>query len=430
MLKRLRACPKLRGEVFPPGDKSISHRAVILNSIARGEARIHHFSPGADCLSTVACMQALGVDIRREEDVLVITGAGKEGLREPENVLDAGNSGTTIRLLTGLLAAQPFLSILTGDSSLRSRPMGRLIQPLRLMGAEVWGRREDSLAPLVIRGKELTGITYSLPVPSAQVKSALLFAALYASGDTTLIEPLPSRDHSERMLRAMGANLETDGRGITLHPSGAPLSSLDLYIPGDISSAAYWIVGGTIHPDAHLKIVNTGVNPTRTGLIDVLLEMGAKIKVENQRWEGGEPVADLVVQSSELAGISIGGEIIPRLIDELPLLAVAACAATGTTIIRDAAELRVKESDRIATTVRELSRLGAKIRELPDGMEIEGGTPLVGAECESHGDHRLAMTLGIASLIARGETLLQDAEAVAISYPDFWEDRAKLCGFS
>jgi 3-phosphoshikimate 1-carboxyvinyltransferase len=298
------------------------------------------------------------------------------------------------------------------------------------MGAEVWGRREDSLAPLVIRGKELTGITYSLPVPSAQVKSALLFAALYASGDTTLIEPLPSRDHSERMLRAMGANLETDGRGITLHPSGAPLSSLDLYIPGDISSAAYWIVGGTIHPDAHLKIVNTGVNPTRTGLIDVLLEMGAKIKVENQRWEGGEPVADLVVQSSELAGISIGGEIIPRLIDELPLLAVAACAATGTTIIRDAAELRVKESDRIATTVRELSRLGAKIRELPDGMEIEGGTPLVGAECESHGDHRLAMTLGIASLIARGETLLQDAEAVAISYPDFWEDRAKLCGFS
>ena len=421
MEQRIKGCSSLRGQVTPPGDKSISHRAVILNSMAWGRARIENFAPGDDFWATVSCLRALGVDIIEESGTLSVSGVGRDGFIEPPDVLNAENSATTMRLLAGLLAAQPFLSIVTGDESLRSRPMGRLIHPLRLMGAEIWGRGDDSLAPLAIKGNRLRGIDYRLPVASAQLKSAILIAALFAQGETTLEEPAQSRDHTERLLRAMGANLQSDGTRIELVPC-ASLSAIDVHVPGDISSAAFWLVAAAIHPNAHIKIINTGVNPTRSGIIDVLLEMGAKIKVENERMEGGEPVADLEVESSELVGTQIGGGLITRLIDEIPLVALAGCFARGTTIIRDAQELRVKEADRIGATVKELSRLGADIEELPDGMIIHGGRKLEGGDCSSHQDHRLAMALGIAGLVAEGETVIHDAEVVAVSYPSFWRD--------
>jgi len=427
MEQRVKGCSVLRGEVTPPGDKSISHRAVILNSIARGRARLENFSPGDDCFSTVACLRQLGVEII-EESGGVLTVSGLEGLKEPRDVLNAGNSATTMRLLAGLLAAQPFLSIITGDESLRSRPMGRLIHPLRLMGAEIWGRGGDSLAPLAIKGNQLKGIEYRLPVASAQLKSAVIIAALFAQGKTIVEEPAPSRDHTERLLRAMGAKVEGDGTRIILIPGPAPLLPIDLRIPGDISSAAFWLVAGAIHPNAKIKVKDTGINPTRGGIIEVLLDMGAKLSIERERIEGGEPVADLTVESSDLVGRQIGGSIIPRLIDEIPLIAVAGSLARGTTIIRDAAELRLKETDRIGATVRELSRLGADIEELPDGMIVHGGRMLKGGECSSHLDHRLAMTLGIAALIAQGETVIDDAEVVAMSYPAFWQDLERLTG--
>jgi len=427
MEQRVKGCSVLRGEVTPPGDKSISHRAVILNSIARGRARLENFSPGDDCFSTVACLRQLGVEII-EESGGVLTVSGLEGLKEPRDVLNAGNSATTMRLLAGLLAAQPFLSIITGDESLRSRPMGRLIHPLRLMGAEIWGRGGDSLAPLAIKGNQLKGIEYRLPVASAQLKSAVIIAALFAQGKTIVEEPAPSRDHTERLLRAMGAKVEGDGTRIILIPGPAPLLPIDLRIPGDISSAAFWLVAGAIHPNAKIKVKDTGINPTRGGIIEVLLDMGAKLSIERERIEGGEPVADLTVESSELVGRQIGGSIIPRLIDEIPLIAVAGSLARGTTIIRDAAELRLKETDRIRATVRELSRLGADIEELPDGMIVHGGRMLKSGECSSHLDHRLAMTLGIAALIAQGETVIHDAEVVAMSYPAFWQDLERLSG--
>jgi 3-phosphoshikimate 1-carboxyvinyltransferase len=427
MEQRVKGCSALRGEVAPPGDKSISHRAVILNSVAQGRAKIGNFSPGEDCLATVACLRELGVEITEESrGTLIVTGVGEKGLKEPEDVLNAGNSGTTIRLLAGLLASQTFLSIITGDESLRSRPMARVIHPLRLMGAQFCGREGDSLAPLVIKGGQLHGIEYRLPVASAQLKSAILIAALFAQGETTIEEPAPSRDHTERMLRAMGAELQSDGSKITLAPKPISLLALDIDIPGDISSAAFWLVAGAIHPNAKIRITNAGNNPTRMGIIEVLSDMGAKIGVENERIAGGEPVADITVESSQLVGKQIGGSIIPKLIDEIPLLAVAGCVARGTTIIRDAAELRVKETDRIAAVVEELSKLGAEIEELPDGMVIHGGKTLQGAECSSHYDHRLAMTLGIAALIARGETVIQDAEVVAVSYPAFWQEMERL----
>ncbi|MFQ5987653.1 MAG: 3-phosphoshikimate 1-carboxyvinyltransferase [Dehalococcoidia bacterium] len=427
MEQRVKGCSVLRGEVSPPGDKSISHRALILNSIAQGRARLENFSPGDDCFSTVACLRQLGVEII-EESGGVLTVSGLEGLEEPRDVLNAGNSATTMRLLAGLLAAQPFLSIITGDESLRSRPMGRLIHPLRLMGAEIWGRGGDSLSPLAIKGNQLKGIEYRLPVASAQLKSAILIAALFAQGETIVEEPAPSRDHTERLLRAMGAKVEGDGTRIILVPGPAPLLPIDLRIPGDISSAAFWLVAGAIHPNAKIKVNATGINPTRGGIIEVLSDMGAKLSIERERIEGGEPVADLTVESSDLVGRQIGGSIIPRLIDEIPLIAVAGSLARGTTMIRDAAELRVKETDRIRATVRELSRLGADIEELPDGMIVHGGRTLKGGECSSHLDHRLAMTLGIAALIAQGETVIHDAEVVAMSYPAFWHDLERLTG--
>ncbi|HJX69081.1 MAG TPA: 3-phosphoshikimate 1-carboxyvinyltransferase, partial [Dehalococcoidia bacterium] len=408
-----------------PGDKSISHRAAILNSLAKGKAEIDNFAPGADCLSTVRCLKALGVRIVREgsrgSSTILVSGTGVGGLREASNVLDAQNSATTMRLLGGLLASQPFLSVITGDASLRNRPMGRLIEPLRLMGAEVCGRGRDSLAPLVIKGKKLRGIDFTLPVPSAQIKSAILLAGLFARGNTVLYQTIPSRDHTERMLRQMGASLESQGNSISLLPLSSNLAPLNLRVPGDISSAAYFLVAAAIHPNARIVIEDCGINPTRTGIIDILLAMGAKLRIDHERLEAGEPLANIVIESSDLKGIEVGGDIIPRLIDEIPVLAVAACVAKGKTVIRDAGELRVKESDRIATVANELSRLGAKIEPLPDGMIIYGGRPLSGTEVDSHLDHRLAMSLAVAGLVAKGETVIKRARAAQVSYPAFWQ---------
>jgi len=421
MKQRIKAPRALGGEVNPPGDKSISHRAAILNGIAVGKARVSNFAQSADCFATVSCLRALGVKIESlEGETLSIEGVGESGLREAEDVLNAENSATTMRLMAGLLASQPFLSIITGDQSLRSRPMGRVIQPLRLMGAQIWGRSGDSKAPLVIKGGQLKGINYTLPVASAQLKSALLLAALFAQGDTVITEPSPSRDHTERMLKAMGARIKVAGTDITISPSS--LKAIDLNVPGDLSSAAFWLVAGSIHPQAHIRIRNTGINPTRSGIVDVLRNMGAVLNIEDERMASGEPLAALSVQSSRLHGTEISGEIISKVIDEIPLIALAASVAEGKTVIRDAGELRVKETDRISATVKELSRLGADIDELHDGMVIRGVKKLRGSACDSHRDHRLAMMLGVAALIAEGETLIDNAEVVNISYPKFWQD--------
>jgi 3-phosphoshikimate 1-carboxyvinyltransferase len=431
-VETIKCCPRLEGEVIPPGDKSISHRAVILNSLAKGTARIDNFAPGADCLSTVRCLKALGVKIDRTgspgSPTVLVSGTGKHGLKEASDVLDAGNSATTMRLLGGLVSGQPFLSVITGDASLRARPMGRLIEPLRLMGGDVSGRGQDSFAPLVIKGKRLHGIDFTLPVPSAQIKSAIVLAGLFARGNTVLHQIIPCRDHTERMLKRMGASLESKGNSITLLPLITPLASLNLRVPGDISSGAYFLVAGVIHPDARIVIRDCGINPTRTGIIDTLLAMGAKLKIRGERLEAGEPLADIVVESSDLRGIEVGGDIVPRLIDEIPVLAVAGCVARGKTVIRGAAELRVKESDRIATVASELSQLGARIEPLPDGMVIYGGRSLSGTEVDSHLDHRLAMTLAIAGLIARGETTIRRARAAQVSYPAFWQTLQQIAG--
>ena len=429
-IRTIKSCPRLKGEVVAPGDKSISHRAAILNSLARGESKLDNFAPGADCLSTIRCLRALGVKIGRtgtpDSPILSVLGTGEDGLKEAVNVLDAQNSGTTMRLLGGLLASQPFLSVITGDASLRSRPMGRLIQPLKLMGADVSGRGQDSFAPLVVKGKKLRGIDFTLPVPSAQIKSAILLAGLFARGNTVLHQKIVSRDHTERMLGQMGASLESKEDSISVLPLTTSLVPLSLRVPGDISSAAYFLVAAAIHPDASVVLRDCGINPTRTGIIDVLLAMGARLKIENERLEAGEPLADIVVKSSTLRGIEVGGDIIPRLIDEIPVLAVAGCVAKGKTVIKDAGELRVKESDRIATVANELSRLGARIEPLPDGMVIYGGRLLSGTEVDSHFDHRLAMSLAIAGLIAKGETTVKRAGAAQVSYPAFWQSLRQI----
>ena len=427
MRQHIKPPPRLRGTLRPPGDKSISHRAALFNALAPGQATIRNYSPGEDCTATLRCLRALGLQISllgttaHEGPAFTIEGGQ---LREPTHVLNAGNSGTTLRLLAGALAAQPFLSVLTGDRSLRGRPMERIIAPLRSMGAHIHGRQHDILAPLVIQGGPLRGIEYRLPVASAQVKSALLLAGLQAQGETVLHQPAPSRDHTERLFQAMGASVCVEGLTVRLHPG--QLQPLDMTIPADISSAAYWLVAAICHPDARIRVVGTGVNPTRTGILDALRFMGSQITLENRGTQGGEPVADLVAQSSTLTGIEVGGDLVPTLIDEVPVLALAACFAQGTTVIHDAAELRVKESDRIRTTARELARLGADVTELPDGLVIRGTGQLRGTTCRSYRDHRLAMTLGIAGLLARGETTVAGAEAASVSYPSFWQDLETL----
>lgn len=417
----------LAGALRVPGDKSISHRALILNAMANGPATVRGLSGGEDVLSTLACLQKLGADIRpgAAPGEYHIQGRGPQ-LSEPEEVLDAGNSGTSMRLLAGLLAAQDFLSVITGDGSLRSRPMGRIVEPLQRMGAQIMGRGGDALAPLALRGGRLQGLEYHLPVASAQVKSCILLAGLSAQGETLLHQPARSRDHTERMLAAMGAPVEESGLDLRLRP--AALRAVDIAVPGDISSAAFWMIAGLCHPNARVLVRGVGLNPSRTGIIDALQMMGTGngLQLLNQRDEGGEPVADVLATTAELRGAEIGGDLIPRLLDEIPALAVAACFAQGETVIRDAAELRVKESDRIATTVQELTRLGADIAAREDGMAIRGGGRLTGAACQSHGDHRLAMSLAVAGLLCRGAVEIHDAGAAAVSYPEFWEDLAAL----
>jgi 3-phosphoshikimate 1-carboxyvinyltransferase len=422
----IRRAARLRGEVRVPGDKSISHRALMLNAIAEGEAVISNLGPGADCSSTLNCLRAMGVDAARLEDGSIrIIGAGLRGLREPENVLDAGNSGTTTRLLTGLLAGQEFTSVITGDESLRARPMRRVIEPLRRMGAQLWARKGDTLLPISIRGASLTGIDYALPVASAQLKSAILLAGLYAEGPTVVREPQHSRDHTERMLRAQGAELSVEGRTITVR-SGRPLSALSIDVPGDISSAAFWLVAAIIHPDAEVIVRDVGVNPGRTGILEALKLMGADIDVTLVGERAGEPVADIVARSSALHPAHIAGDLIPRLIDEIPVLAVAAAFAEGETTFADASELRVKETDRVSAVVTELTRLGVDVRELPDGLIVRGGKRLRGAMCQSYGDHRMAMALAVAGLVADGETVVEGAQVADVSYPAFWEELERI----
>jgi 3-phosphoshikimate 1-carboxyvinyltransferase len=431
MRKTIRSPRRLRGSVEAPGDKSISHRSAILNAIAEGEALVENFQGGADCLATLRCLRALGVKWDWDgQGTLRIQGGGRFGLRESADVLNAGNSATTMRLLAGLLAGQPFFSVLTGDASLRSRPMERVVEPLGAMGAHIQGRAGGTRPPLAIEGGSLRGIRYRLPVASAQVKSALSLAALYGEGETVLEEPAPSRDHTERMLRAMGVEvLGEEGGGLRISPPQRELTPLSLRVPGDISAAAFWMVAAAAYPDAEIRLAGVGVNPSRRGIIDALASMGASIALEEERMWGCEPVADIVVRSSSLRGTVIEGRLIPRLIDEIPVLAVAASLAEGETVIRQAGELRLKESDRIRITVLELRRLGASIQELPDGMVIQGVGSLKGGVCGSHGDHRLAMTLAVAGLLAQGVTVVRGAQVAAVSYPDFWNDMKQLASY-
>ncbi|MSQ41977.1 MAG: 3-phosphoshikimate 1-carboxyvinyltransferase [Dehalococcoidia bacterium] len=421
---------RLRGTIAIPGDKSISHRALILNALARGRAHIDGFLDAADTRSTLACLRALGAHIEpASAGAVVVHGAGRASLHEPEDVLDCGNSGTTMRLLTGALAGLPMFAVLTGDASLRRRPMDRIVQPLRALGAELSGRADGRLPPLVVRGGALRGgQRIESRVASAQVKSSILLAALAADGPTTVVEPEQSRDHTERMLRAMGAGVTIDGGTVTLTPPAGDLRAVDVTVPGDISTAAPWIVAATLHPDAELLLTGVGVNPTRTGLLDILWSMGAAIELLEERESGGEPVADLLVRSAALHGVEVGGALVPRAIDELPLVALAGALASGETLIRDAAELRVKESDRVATTAEMLRAFGVTVEERPDGMRVRGGASLRGAAVGSSGDHRLAMLGAVAALLAEGETAIDDSGAVAVSYPDFWRELARLGG--
>lgn len=410
----------LTGQCSVPGDKSISHRAVIFGSIAEGKTVIRNFLDGHDCRATVGVMRELGVQI----DVLtptelVVHGRGLGGLQEPNSVLNCENSGTTIRLLTGLLVGQSFVSFLNGTAQLRRRPMGRIVNPLRGMGADIIGRQNGNYAPLAIRPTRLRAVEYEMPVASAQVKSSLLLAGLYAHGLTLVREPGPTRDHTERLLQAMGAPIEVIGHTVHSERPTSPLRSLEVVVASDISSAAFLLVAGSIIPDSRLTITGVGINPTRIGIIDALQAMGAQISYRNERQQAGEPVADLEVRYNELHGATFGGSSIVTMIDELMVLAVAATQAKGRTIVKDASELRVKETDRIASTVTELRKMGAKIEPTADGFIIDGPTQLRGAPVESQGDHRLAMAMTVAGLVAKGTTTVYGAEVTADSFPGF-----------
>jgi 3-phosphoshikimate 1-carboxyvinyltransferase len=423
----------LRGEITAPGDKSVSHRAIMFNALSNtGTARITNFSPGADCTSTVEIMQALGVEITRKTgpdgmgDSLTVKGVGLNGLQEPADILDAGNSGTTTRLMSGILAGRDILTILTGDDSLKSRPMGRVINPLTQMGAVISGRADNTLAPLVFHGGSLHGSSYDMPVASAQLKSCLLLAGLRADDTTKLTQPAESRDHTERMFSAMGVNLTKSGLDLVLEPS--ELETVDVEIPGDISSAAFWMVAGVCHPDAELLIKNVGINPTRAGIITALQMMGANLTLVDEREVAGEPVADVLVRTSELKGIELSGDIVPLLIDEIPVIAVAAALAEGETIIRNAAELRVKESDRIQASISWLNGAGVDAVGTDDGMIVPGGGSIGGGQFQSYDDHRLAMSLGVAGLISTEPITILDPDVAGISYPSYWAIIGELGG--
>jgi 3-phosphoshikimate 1-carboxyvinyltransferase len=417
---------KLKGNISVPGDKSISHRSLILGSIAQGETRISNFLNSLDCLKTLECMRALGAEIELGKDNSVnIKGKGLCGLQEPKDILDVGNSGTTIRLLTGLLSGQDFYSVLCGDASIRKRPMKRVVEPLILMGADIWGRKDGQFAPLSVRGNKLNPLHYTLPVASAQVKTALLLAGLYATGETVVKEPLLTRDHTERMLEIMQADIKISPSEIKL-TGGKELRGTDIFIPGDISSAAYFMAAGSALKGSQITIKQAGVNPTRTGIIEILKKMGANIDILNYRIKSNEPQADLMIEYSKLKEVEIKKENIPFLIDELPLIAVVATQAQGKTVVSGAKELRVKETDRIKAIVSELKKMGADIKEKEDGFIVKGPSKLKGAVCESYNDHRIAMSLAVAALLAEGKTVIRNSECIDISFPGFEKILQKL----
>lgn len=418
------AKPALTGSVQVPGDKSISHRAIMFGALAKGTTTIEGFLMGDDCLSTISCFRSLGIDIRIDGEHVTVKSGGRKAWKEPDVVLDTGNSGTTTRLMLGLLAGTDFHSVMAGDESIARRPMKRIVEPLRLMGADIRGRSNGHFTPLAVQGTALQAIDYTMPVASAQVKSAVLLAGLSAQGTTTVHEPVPSRDHTEIMLKHFGADISRDGDVISLS-GGQELHAAHVQVPGDISSAAFMIGAALIAEGSEIQLTNVGVNPTRTGLLDVFAAMGADIQASGHASEG-EEAADLTVRSTLLTGAEIGGDVIPRLIDEIPLIALVATQAQGKTVIRDAEELRVKETDRIQAVVTELKKLGADIEATEDGMVIQGPTPLTGAAMNSYGDHRLGMMAAVAALIADGPVTIDDPGCISISYPNFFEHLDKL----
>jgi len=407
-------------EINIPGDKSISHRSIMFGSIAKGDTRVTNFLKGADCLSTIDCFRRMGIDIEEKEDEIVVHGKGLYGLTEASEGLYTGNSGTTTRLISGILAGQDFTTELTGDDSIQTRPMKRIMTPLREMGADIESIRGNDCAPLRIKGGSLKGINYNSPVASAQVKSAVILAGLYADGVTTVTEPVLSRNHTELMLEQFGANIKSEGRAATIIP-GNELVGQDIKVPGDISSAAYFIAEGLLVPGSQFVLRNVGINPTRAGILKVCENMGASIEYINKKDDVGEPVADLVIKPCKLHGTVVEGDIIPTLIDEIPIICIMAAMAEGTTVIKDAAELKVKESDRIAVMCDNLQRMGCDITPTEDGMIINGGKPLKGARIDSHLDQRIAMSFAIAGLVAEGETVIEGSECVDISFPGFYD---------
>ena len=414
----------LKGTLTVPGDKSISHRAVMFGSLARGTTRISHFLEGADCLSTISCFRKMGIEIDRNKDEILVHGRGLHGLTAPTEILDVGNSGTTTRLISGILAGQTFTSELDGDDSIRTRPMKRIMTPLTSMGADITSRLDNGCAPLIIHGRPLHAAHYDSPVASAQVKSCVLLAGMYADGITSVTEPFLSRNHTEIMLNYFGAEITSEGTTASIKPEPV-LEGRDIQVPGDISSAAYFIAAGLLTPGSEILLKNVGINPTRAGILKVCMDMGADITLLNESTEG-EPTADLLIRTSSLKGTTIEGSIIPTLIDEIPMIAVMAAFAEGTTIIRDAQELKVKESDRIAAMVDNLRRMGADIEGTDDGMIIHGGRPLHGAVIDSHLDHRIAMSFAVAGTICDGTVEILNGECVNISYPEFYQDLYSL----
>ncbi|MBC1372996.1 3-phosphoshikimate 1-carboxyvinyltransferase [Listeria booriae] len=414
----------LNGTIRVPGDKSISHRSIMFGALANGTTTVSNFLKGEDCLSTIGVFRALGVQIEEFPDKIVVHGTGWDGLKRPDETLDVGNSGTTIRLMLGILAGRPFDATLEGDASIAKRPMGRVMLPLREMGA-IFEAKDANFAPVKVTGTKLQPMTYTLPVASAQVKSAIIFAALQADGETTIIEKEKTRDHTEQMIRQFGGAITTDGLTIRVN-GGQEFQGQNVVVPGDISSAAFFIVAGLIIPNSKIRLENVGLNPTRTGIIDVVKEMGGKITVEQTSKAGDEPAGTVIVETSDLKGIEIGGDIIPRLIDELPVIALLASQATGQTVIKDAEELKVKETNRIDAVVTELSKMGVALVGTDDGMIIEGNQTVHGATVQSYGDHRMGMMLQIAALLADSDVTLEKAEAINVSYPSFFEDVASL----
>ncbi len=416
---------RLHGEISVPGDKSISHRSVMFGSIAKGITEIDHFLTGADCLSTISCFQKMGIPIEAAGERVIIRGKGLHGLSAPSGILDCGNSGTTTRLISGILSAQNFDVTLTGDPSIQTRPMKRIMTPLAQMGADITSIQGNDCAPLKICGRPLHGISYQSPVASAQVKSAILLAGLYADGETRVTEPALSRNHTELMLQGFGANVHTENTTAVIQPV-KELYGMKLSVPGDISSAAFFLAAGLMVPGSEILLKNVGINPTRDGILHVCQQMGGNITLLNLKMEGGESTADILVRHSTLHGTTIEDPMIPSLIDELPIIAVMACLADGETIIRDAAELKVKESNRIRVMTENLTAMGADVTETDDGMVIRGGKPLHGAVIDSHLDHRIAMSFAVAALCADGITQINGAECVNISYPEFYQDLEKL----